>query len=229
MAQTNFPKVFTSQEIATILQVEDADILTECEAGRIKAVKIGGKWRVTENSLRNFLGAVAQSDDAARATPPASEGVAVTWQPTSAFKHTWPNGDTESYASGFEADVNLPEGRTHFVVGYTNRKTVGMMRRRVVVFRGRISQLQPLVEFAGVNDHAKSQMVASVMKDRDNRHVKSVAEVPTEYSGIPTTLYSDVVVGPYAAHSIAVFVKEDERDTMLRHAIIRARYKGILK
>lgn len=198
MVPISLPKVLTTDEVAKLLQVAGDDVTAECEAGRLGAVKLGGKWRITEDSLRDFLGVVASIDSARGAPSTVSEGDGAVWQPIGPFKHSWPNGDTEKYEFGFECDAGLPEGRTHFVVGYTNRKAAGMDRRRVVVFKGHIPQAYPLVEFAGANDHKKTQMVASVMKDRDNHHVRSVAQVPAEYAGIPTAVYSDVVIGPYA-------------------------------
>jgi len=43
---------------------------------------------------------------------------------------------------------------------------------------------------------------------------------------MPIVIYSEVVVGKYATKSIAVIAKDDEKDIMLRHALIRALYKG---
>jgi len=83
----------------------------------------------------------------------------------------------------------------------------------------------PIVEFCGADDHAKTRRVASVIKDRNNREVRSATTLPPEYRDFPTAVYSEVVVGPYAHRSMAVVVKEDDRDTMLRHALVRLKFR----
>lgn len=220
MADSDFPTILTPEEVANRLQVDVTDIVAECEAGRLRGVRVGEKWRITLAALLTFLGGVTGSGSVANPV--------VIWTPCEPFKFKWPDGTVEKYAEAFEADVQIGGEKRHFVIGYAYRDAAGMKRRRVVVFMGHIPQIVPMVEFTGTNDFEDSKMVVSVVKGRDNHHVKSVDQLPPEYSGIPTIIYSDVVIGPYAPRSVAVYVKDSDRDIMARHAIIRGGFKGML-
>jgi len=220
MGNAEFPTILTPEDVAKRLQVDVADVVAECEAGRLRGVRVGKKWRITSAALLTFLGGVS--------VPESKDNPIVTWTPCEPFKHVWPNEGLEKYADAFETDMQIGGKMRHFIIGYTYRDAAGANRKRVVVFMGHIPQIRPLVEFTGTDDYEKSKMVVSVVKGRDNHHVKSADQLPTEYSGIPTTIYSDVVTGPYAARSVAVHVKDSDRDIMARHAIIRAQFKGIL-
>lgn len=55
MEQETKIKVYTTKEMAEILKVTTRTILTYCETGRIKGVKIGHQWRVSEENLRAFI------------------------------------------------------------------------------------------------------------------------------------------------------------------------------
>lgn len=48
-------KTYTLQEVADILKVTRKTIYVNVYAGNIKAIKIGSKWRVTEEELQNIL------------------------------------------------------------------------------------------------------------------------------------------------------------------------------
>lgn len=47
-------KVYTLDEVASILKVTRRTLYTWIYAGQIKAVKIGKHWRVTEEALQEF-------------------------------------------------------------------------------------------------------------------------------------------------------------------------------
>lgn len=237
MASGNF-KVWTPEQIAECTQTAVEDVMAEIKAGHIACFHIGGQPRVTEAALQAFMaGDVHQPGDGAPGTAgqsPQLQSVAISpvlWKPRSKFIYTWPDGKTkEPYAEAYEADVSLSSGKHHFVIGYATREAAGIKdRRRVIVFLGHVPQIVPVVEFCGANDFTKTKRVASVIKDSGNKHVRSQAQLPAEYQALPTAIYSEVVIGPYAAKSMAVVADDNDRDLMLRHAIIRARYKGIIQ
>jgi excisionase family DNA binding protein len=47
-------KVYTLDEVADILKVTRRTLYTWISAGKLKAVKIGKYWRVSEQALREF-------------------------------------------------------------------------------------------------------------------------------------------------------------------------------
>ena len=52
MAET---KVYTLEELTSILKVTRRSIYNYVKAGQLKAVKIGREWRVTQKALDDFL------------------------------------------------------------------------------------------------------------------------------------------------------------------------------
>lgn len=48
-------RVYTLAELEPIIGVTHRTLLTYVKQGRLKAVKIGGKWKVTEPNLEKFL------------------------------------------------------------------------------------------------------------------------------------------------------------------------------
>lgn len=48
-------KVYTIDEVVEILQVTRRTLYNYIKLGKLKAVKIGKYWRVTEQALRDFL------------------------------------------------------------------------------------------------------------------------------------------------------------------------------
>jgi hypothetical protein len=147
------------------------------------------------------------------------------WSTRPTFSYRWPTA-TETFDQAWEADVLLESRQRRVVIAFTDRVAAGMLRRRSVVFLGRVPSLIPLVQFAGANDFATSQRMASVIKGRDGRHVRAIEHLPPEYTGMPTRLYTDVVCGPNAANSLAVVADAADRSLMAHHGIIRAVYKG---
>ena len=101
-----------------------------------------------------------------------------------------------------------------------------MNRKRVSIFMESNSTLVPLVQFVGANDYETTGRLASVIKLEDGRHLRPGEAVPNEYADMPRCVYSEVVIGPNAARSIAVLAHSDDLTLMARHGLIRARWKG---
>lgn len=47
--------LYTLTELETVLGVTHRTLQSYIKSGRLKGVKLGGKWRVTEENLRKFL------------------------------------------------------------------------------------------------------------------------------------------------------------------------------
>lgn len=54
MATTDI-KVYTLEEIAELLHITRRTLYTYVKEGKLKAVKVGKYWRVTEKNLQEFL------------------------------------------------------------------------------------------------------------------------------------------------------------------------------
>lgn len=48
-------RLYSLSELEPILGVTHRTLLTYVSAGRLRAVKIGGRWKVTEDNLRRFI------------------------------------------------------------------------------------------------------------------------------------------------------------------------------
>lgn len=48
-------KIYTIGELTQLLQVTQRTIYNYIKSGKLKAVKMGKYWRVTEEELKNFL------------------------------------------------------------------------------------------------------------------------------------------------------------------------------
>ena len=118
------------------------------------------------------------------------------WTRRPGCSHNWPEGPAEVYDTFFEADLQTPTGRHVFCLGFGRRHAFGMVRRRGVVFQGCAPRGEPLVEFAGADDFERSCRQVSVIKDRWNKQVPSLGDLPEEYREMPTCPFSSVVTGP---------------------------------
>lgn len=47
--------LYTLKELAQLLEVTERTLHTYIKDGKIKGVKIGGKWKVTEENLQRFI------------------------------------------------------------------------------------------------------------------------------------------------------------------------------
>ena len=48
-------KLYSLQELAKLLEVSERTIHNYVKAGKIKGVKVGGKWKFTEENIRKFV------------------------------------------------------------------------------------------------------------------------------------------------------------------------------
>ncbi len=48
-------RLYTTEQVAKLLQIHPLTVLKYINAGKLRAVKLGRVYRVTESSLQNFL------------------------------------------------------------------------------------------------------------------------------------------------------------------------------
>ncbi len=230
--KSEFPVVLTIDEVAEVVRTSKNAIIEELEKGRMPGFRIGGEWRIVKEKLFKFM-EVDMRQDNGTISCINENSLNVEWRKADPFDYLWPKerqeapeDSRETYNEAYEADIDLPDC-SKVKIGCTTRKAAGIDDRyRIVVFMKFGSQLIPVVEFAGANDFDETHRVVSVIKNDDNKQIRSLSQLPSEYREFPIDTYSDVVIGPYASHGLAVVIDKDDRRTMLHHALIRVSYKG---
>jgi hypothetical protein len=164
----------------------------------------------------------------------------------------------EFYEEAYAARFKFARDEVSILIGFCNRESAGdKERRRAVVFlgdhpevhaskmdmggwrpprflevlfTGRLASLYPLVEFSGENSEAfaATGLMASVIKLTSGEHLRPGDPVPAEYADLPLVTYNQLVVGPYAAESLAVVAHKEDFSLMARHALIRARDRNMI-
>lgn len=208
--------VYTPEEVAEHFKVPVKAVGDEIASGRLRAKNVAGHVRIFESDLNAYKAGVdgstqvkgsAQADETKLSEAPN-------------FYHTWPDGNKEKFADAHEG-VAIVGGRNYHVkLGFTTRNSAGKTRRRSLVLIDRY----PAVEFAsaGTNENG---MMASIIRDRSGKQLPVGALVPPEYANLRVGPYQDVVVGPGASNGLAVICNPDDFPTMVRHALIRCRYR----
>jgi len=241
------PVVMTLEEVATYVHATPGKLKEAILDGRLRGFEVGqDEWRVTEPALLEFIGEMESQHAGGRkqhesgmhlrshaTTPPDIRYEDAQWHPSGSFEYQWPK-DLEQMDSSFSTTLTINGDNKAFTIGFTNRESAGMLRRRAIVFLELGPQrLKPLVEFVGSNEFATNGQMASPIKvvgDSGSgwRLLQFGESLPSDYTGLTITEYRDVVRGPNAVRAIAVVAQEDDLTVMLRHGIIRATWKGWL-
>jgi excisionase family DNA binding protein len=215
------PQILTPDEIADYLKVGSDAVLKELEAGHLRGFKIGSEWRCTDGTLLDYIGRNVNSLLVNSASSRELVCESTSFTEIGEFDYQWPGG-SEHFGSGYETTRKF-NGRTYtFKIGFTDRLAAGQMRRRVVVWIDN----WPLVEFAGSNDYESDGLLASVIKVEGGKQLRPSGKMPDEYKHFHVARYDSVVQGPYASRNLAIIVSKDDLESMLCHAIIRARSKN---
>ncbi|BDI30537.1 hypothetical protein CCAX7_25880 [Capsulimonas corticalis] len=198
-------------------------------------------------SLQSLIGWKAKRDAEGKAIGEPSEAPIVEqrqdigmnveigfWTPAERFSHKWPDGTIEEYGKSFKADVQVNGKSRTIYIGITQRASAGLDdRARAIVFYNAPPKQRALVEFSGNGDLTTTTKYASPIKEQGGHtHVRLGQSVPAAYNGMATCIFSEIIVGPYAANSVAVVTDIANRDAMLdimaKHGIIRGVHRGWL-
>lgn len=222
MTYASLPKLLTVEEIADYLRIGGDVVLKELEQGHIQGFKVGTEWRCTDANLIAFVSGNHKIPAATRSGT-GLEYHATDFAAVGPFDYQWPKAK-EHFEGGFETTRKV-NSRTHnFKVGFTDRAAAGQLRRRVVVWLDN----WPLVEFAGSNKYQSDGLLASIIKVEGGKQLRPTARVPDQYSDFTVGRYDSIVQGPYSSRNMAIIVNKDDQESMVRHAMIRARLKGII-
>jgi hypothetical protein len=119
------------------------------------------------------------------------------------------------------------EGAVHLGLGETTRKNRwGRDRKYVVAFLSSGSPQKPLAEFVAADDYEQTRELVAVIRGSDGgRRMYGAGDaLPRVYEErFRTALYSDRVIYPGAWSKVVVVAPEDDRETMLNHALIQGR------
>jgi len=212
-------KIYTLKDVTDLLKASSQTVLEEIEKGAIEAFQIGGEWRVTEQSILNFI---ASGGSKAEGSPTVGKRASnLKISESEPFQYTWPNGYTEEYPLAYEGTIDKDDMHFEIKIGVGDREAAGKERKRVTVFlNGR-----PTVEFAGANDFDQSKLIASVITLPNKKRLRPYQPVPKEYQSFDVRRYDSVIKGPRAATTMAVVSKIDDLETIVAHAVNRAIYR----
>lgn len=221
--------IYTVEEISKHLRVPLEAVQKEIDSGRLQALDIAGHLRITELALAEYMNNVRLKPNKNEAWQrPQDTGAQereewLSLQSASDFVHRWPDNKEEEYRNAREG-VAISAGRQyHIKLGWTIRKSAGEERRRWLVLVDRY----PTVEFVTCNDHGENgaEYTVSIIRDRKGKQVPALAAVPPEYKDLQTAVYSTKVKGPGTSNGQAVVCAANDFHTMVRHALIRTRYR----
>jgi hypothetical protein len=209
--------VYTPEEVAEHFKVPIQAIKEEIALGHLRAKNVAGHVRIFESDLASYKTGTDGLTQSPRGSVPPDE---ITLNSALNFYHTWPDGKKEKFSDVHEGVAAVDGRNYHVKVGFTTRDSAGKTRRRSLVLIDRY----PTVEFvsAGTNDNG---MMASIIKDRSGKQMFAGVPIPPEYTNLTVGPYQDVVVGPGASNGMAVICSPDDLQTMVRHALIRHRFR----
>lgn len=230
MSENGLPRVMTPQELAEYLKVDETVVLHEFEIGSLQGFKVADQWRCSEAALFTYMNrGKSRSPDTESAEPMDIGEIkgATGFSEIEGFDFDWPGKrgeNVEHYDKGYETTREIGGKRFVFRIGFCQRRAAGRLRPRIVVWIDN----RAIVEFAGGNDFEKDGMLAGIIKTRGGKQVAPNQKIPTEYAGFNIRRYDSIVQGPWASRNLGVAVHKDDFESMIRHAVIRARWKEII-
>jgi hypothetical protein len=226
MTYSTLPRVITPKEIAEYLKVEESVVQGEFESGKLHGFKIGKEWRCIERDLLNYI----QGERGVVSSQPQTIDIPLhDWDidEIGAFDFNWPKkgggNNLEHYDKGYEATTTINGQEYTFKIGFSMRKAAGQVRRRATIWIGN----RAIVEFAGGNDHESNGLLAGIIRLKNGKQL-TTAKIPEEYKRFRVERYNSIVRGPRASNGMAVIVKENDFESMLEHAVVRATWKELI-
>ena len=225
MHSKDLPKIWTPEELAEYLRVDEQDVLQELEEGRLEGFIVGKQWRCSEQKLHEYISQVKNKTQPYQIQPiiPTEPEINTGFTEIGPFEYRWPTS-VEHYRLGYETTRYINGQSYTFRIGFTERDAAGRLRSRVVVWIGD----RAIVEFAGGNNYESDGLLASVIKLPNGTQLQPNKKIPIEYSSFTVRRYDSVVQGPYASRNMAVIVYKDDLESMIGHASIRASWKGLI-
>jgi excisionase family DNA binding protein len=215
-------EVYTIEEVAKHLRVPVEAVQKEIACGRLHATEVAEFLRIRESDLNAFKNTAGPSGGTSPQTVSISvqREVSVSLDDAPSFFHTWPDKKKEHFSDAREGVAIHSGTNYHVKIGFTFRDSAGKKRRRSLVLINRY----PSVEFVSADTNGTGLM-ASIIRDRTGKQLPVGAASPPEYGGLRIGGYRDIVRGPSAPNGLAVICDSLDVETMVRHALIRYRYR----
>ena len=154
-------------------------------------------------------------------------------EPVEPFQFTWPDGQSSDYKDPVAVTARTDGKTAHFIIGKVNVPSLGRRRWRYNLFLTtaprKTQGLLPVLDFVSTDDFNETQRLASLVKYRNGKMVRTSEPVPQEYASFELAQFNELVDGPYSRSGLAVVSRADDVDTMVRHAIIRSIQRGWLR
>ena len=218
--------MYTLEEVSKHLRVPVEAVQKEIEKGRLQAIDVAGHIRVSEVALAQYKNEAVVKPGRKPHLHAASQAKQDDWlklQPAVNFTHRWPDNKVEQYKNVQEGVATHDGRQYHVKIGWTTRKSGGEERKRWLVIVDRY----PTVEFVKCTEAEPDgrEYAASIIRDRKNKQVPALATVPPEYKEFSTAVYSDKVKGSGSSSGQAVVCPVNDFPAMVRHALIRTKYR----
>lgn len=119
--------------------------------------------------------------------------------------------------------VRFEEGRRHRV-----RHGLG---HRVVFGQDRVHSVTwvdgaPQVEAAAADDYESTRELVGLIRRADGKAARRRSEVPAGYEDADIVVHRDAITGPWARHSLAIRLREDDVAGWADHALLQARLRA---
>jgi excisionase family DNA binding protein len=218
--------IYTLEEVSKHLKVPVEAIEQEIEEGNLQALDVAGHVRISEFALSEYKKAITtkpRQKIGSKTAQPKPDSSWLSLQPTASFVHRWPDNKIEEYRNALEGVATTDGRQYNLKLGWTTRKSGGEERRRWLILVDRY----PTVEFVMCTDKKSdgTELVASIIRDRKGKQIPALATVPAEYKDFSVAVYSEKVKGPGTSNGQAVVCSVDDFEAMVRHALIRTRYR----
>ena len=213
--------IYTVEEISRHLKVPIQAIQKEIEAGKLRAMNVGGFIRIGQFALADYKNGASTNTGAMLEKALKVEDPWLHLQGTADFVHTWPDGKVEHFQQVREGTASYAGREYQVKLGFTVRDAAGRLRARCLVIINRY----PTVEFVKGDEDDRIGPMAAIIKDRGKKQIPAIALPPPEYEGITVGGYREVVDGPGASNGLAVLCSSDDFETMVKHALIPYRFR----
>jgi len=145
---------------------------------------------------------------------------------TGVFDYEWWDRErtVEHFNRTWECSVEVAGRRIHARHGIGRRNAYGRDRVHSVTWLDG----SPTVEGVEADDYEHTGCLISAVKGPDKKNVRPGSQMPEGYDALPTASHRDEINAPFSRDAVAVKLRDDDVDSWIRLALLRARDYGRL-